>query len=96
MEITHGRSLELYARVSDCGGYTSLKDFFLFLTPSPYATAMLLCHWTVPRDGPGKLFQRAFLDYDPGSGLAQVRVTDGFEPPSDWDLIKDTVPVLLQ
>jgi hypothetical protein len=93
MEINHGHSLELYARVRDCGGYTSLKDFFLFLTPSPHATATLLRHWTVPRDGPGKLFQRAFLGYDPGSGLAQVRVTDGFEPPTGWDLIKDTIPV---
>lgn len=96
MEINHDRSLEFYARVRDCGGYTSLKDFFLFLTPSPHATATLLRHWTVPRDGPGKLFQRAFLDYDLGSGLAQVRVTDGFEPPTGWDLIKDTVPVPLQ
>lgn len=96
MEINHGRSLELYARVRDCGGYTSLKDFFLFLTPSQHATAMLLRHWTVPRDGPGKLFQRAFLDYEADSGLAQVQVTDGFEPPTGWDLTKDTVPVPLQ
>ncbi len=95
-EINNGRSLELYARVRDCGGYTSLKDFFLFLIPSPHATAMLLRHWTVPREGPGKLFQRAFLDYDSGSGLAQVRVNEGFEPPTGWDLIKDAVPVPLQ
>ena len=40
-------------------------------------------------DGLGKFFQRAFLDYDAGLGMALVQVTDGL----DGVLVKETVPV---
>jgi hypothetical protein len=50
---------------------------------------MMLGQWNMKVDGPGKLFQRAFLDYDSGSGMALVQVTDGL----DGVLVKETVSV---
>ena len=88
-QVGSGRSLELYARKWNCGGIKSSYDFFLLLRPHPHAKATLLRQWKVTPDGPGKLFQRAFLDYDSVSGMALVQVTDGL----DWTLIKEAVSV---
>lgn len=84
-----GRTLELYTRKWDCGGSNPSYEFFLFLRPQPHAKATILGQWKLKVDGPGKLFQRAFLDYDTGSGMALVQVTDGL----DGVLVKETVPV---
>lgn len=84
-----GRTLELYARQWGCGGLKPSYEFFLFLRPQPHAKATILGQWKMKADGPGKFFQRAFLDYDTGSGVALVQVTDGL----DWVLVKETVSV---
>jgi hypothetical protein len=84
-----GRTLELYARQWGCGGLKPSYEFFLFLRPQPHAKATILGQWKMRVDGPGKFFQRAFLDYDTGSGMALVQVTDGL----DGVLVKETVPI---
>ena len=89
-QVGSGRSLELYARKWACGGDKSSYDFFLLLRPQPHAKATILHQWKkLTFDGPGTLFQRAFLDYDSVSGMALVQVTDGL----DWSLLKETVAV---
>jgi|CXWL01.1.fsa_nt_gi hypothetical protein len=87
-----GRTLELYARQWGCGGLKPSYEFFLFLRPQPHAKATMLGQWKMKVDGPGKFFQRAFLDYDTGSGMALVQVTDGL----DGVLVKETVPLTSQ
>jgi len=91
-QVSSGRTLELYARKWDCGGLKPSYEFFLFLRPQPHAKATILGQWEMKVDGSGKLFQRAFLDYDTGLGVALVQVTDGL----DGVLVKETVPVLSQ
>ena len=89
-QVGSGRSLELYARKWNCGEIKSSYDFFLFVRPQPHAKATILHQWKkLTFDGPGTLFQRAFLDYDSVSGMALVQVTDGL----DWSLLKETVAV---
>ena len=90
-----GQILELYARKWNCGGTKPSYDYFLLLRPQPQEKATLLRQWNVPPDGPGKLLQRAFLDYARDSNTVQVRVTDGLEPPNGWTLIQDTIPISL-
>ena len=88
-QVGSGRSVELYVRKWDCGGYKSSYDFFLLVRPQPDARARILRQWKMTFDGPGTLFQRAFLEYDSVSGMALVQVTDGL----DWTLLKETVSV---
>ena len=89
VQTDSGRTLELYARQWGCGGLKPSYEFFLFLRPQPHAKATILGQWKMKVDGPGKFFQRAFLDYDTRSGMALVQVTDGL----DGVLVKETIPV---
>ena len=89
VQTDSGRTSELYARQWGCGGLKPSYEFFLFLRPQPHAKATILSQWKMRVDGLGKFFQRAFLDYDAGLGMALVQVTDGL----DGVLVKETVPV---